>query len=684
MNKAEKRSSHLRSCSRLLSITLFVLSAIVLAGSFQDAHAQTITQVTPNLIHPDGIVKVTFSAAVKPASVKIGNVEASFVSPPTAPSDTIDVKVPATAPTGQQNMDVVVDNQTITTQITIEKISPTITEITPEIVQPGGTFVLTFSKVLKPTSVKIGNVDATFVSSSTHRLEALLPSNATMGQQTITVTTADGGDPLTSSITVAPLILGLKANKDAPVQFSRVVVSGGEVIVQFADNLPLKIKQSLQATLVDTTPKSDNTSKPLQPCAVGAGQEKLSVTAPEDNYLVVTMPNKRYDLGETTYILRVCSGKTPLQNETRVKLYSDIWMYVRASAVVLLLFILFYALYRIGRRVMERNQTGKPPRRYYFLKMILIEPENQTYSLSRAQFVAWLFVIGWCYLFLYYAHGYIEGDWGFPDFGNSIYAFLISLGTLIAAQATNLSQGVKGAGEEHPSVADLIVHGGVLALDRIQQIFWTLIAIGMFIRITVSTFSTAETLPAIPTELLTLMGLSSAGYLGGKLVRGAGPIIDQVTVAEGSTILSIKGKHLSKDAFVWLDGVQVDRDKVTPKEDDPDEPLKFAKELEVTLDVSLADWTAKDHAITVVNNDAQRADFRIPAGKTVVGTEGAIVDSTNTETTNTTNTDTTDTTDSETTDTTDTETTDTTDAETTDTTDTDTTDTTDSTNNTTG
>jgi len=79
MNKAEKRFSHLRSCSRLLSITLFVLSAIFLAGSFQGARAQTITQVTPNLIHPDGIVKVTFSAAVKPASVKIGNVEASFV-----------------------------------------------------------------------------------------------------------------------------------------------------------------------------------------------------------------------------------------------------------------------------------------------------------------------------------------------------------------------------------------------------------------------------------------------------------------------------------------------------------------------------------------------------------------------------------------------------------------------------
>src|SRR5215203_3717901 len=121
--------------------------------------------------------------------------------------------------------------------------------------------------------------------------------------------------------------------------------------------------------------------------------------------------------------------------------------------------------------------------------------------------------------------------------------------------------GVKGSGEEHPSVADLVVHGGVLALDRVQQVVWTLIALGMFIRITVSTYETASSLPEIPTELLTLMGLSSAGYLGGKLVRGPGPVVEQVTTPDAGGIL-IKGQHLSKDAFIWLDGVQ-QKGKVT-------------------------------------------------------------------------------------------------------------------------
>ena len=104
-------------------------------------------------------------------------------------------------------------------------------------------------------------------------------------------------------------------------------------------------------------------------------------------------------------------------------------------------------------------------------------------------------MIAWAYLFLYYAHGLLETNWSFPKFGNAIYAFLISLGTLIAAQATSLGMGVKGAGEEHPSVADLVVHGGVLALDRVQQVVWTLIALGMFLRITISSYETASSLP---------------------------------------------------------------------------------------------------------------------------------------------------------------------------------------------
>src|SRR6185369_11694552 len=82
---------------------------------------------------------------------------------------------------------------------------------------------------------------------------------------------------------------------------------------------------------------------------------------------------------------------------------------------------------------------------------------------------------------------------------------------------------------------------------------------------------------------------------------------------EGSVILNIKGSHLSNDAFVWIDGIQLLKDKVKPILQDPDDPTKFAKELEVTLEISMAEWNAGHHALTVVNGDGQRADWRTSA-----------------------------------------------------------------------
>jgi hypothetical protein len=612
MSEAKKRLSHLRLYRHSVSKTLFITALLVLAGSFSGlrAQAQTITEVAPGVSAPDGIVKLTFSADVKPASVKIGNVDASFVAPP-SPTKTLELKVPTNAPLGPQTISVAAAGitQPITASITIAATIPTTVSVKPAVTQPGGIVWLIFNKQVTVTSVKIGNVDGSFIPVPTYQLQVTLPTNAALGQQTISVTIANTNEPLVSEITVAPLILGLRARKDAELELNRVVVAGGEVIVQFADNIPSGIKQNLNVRLIDTTTPQAANSAAGQAAKICSQGQPLSFRVPEDNYLIVTAPDD--GASGTTYAVRVCAGDAPLERETRIRVRNVSYLYLRASIIVALLILLLYGFYSLGRWVKRKLSQGQKEKGYSFLSMLLLEPENQTYSLSRAQFLGWLFVIVWCYLFLYYAHGYVEGRWGFPNFGNSIYAFLISLGTLVAAQATNKGMGVKGAGEEHPSVADLVVHGGVLALDRVQQVIWTLIALGMFVRITVSTFATADALPSIPSEMLTLMGLSSAGYLGGKLVRGPGPVIQQVTPGEGATFaLNIKGKHLSKDAFVWLDGKQLAKEKVTVKVADPDDPANFATELVATLDTSMADWIATDHAITVVNNDAQRADWR--------------------------------------------------------------------------
>lgn len=508
---------------------------------------------------------------------------------------------------------------------------PTVTEIKP-VTQPDTILRIAFSKTVNPTSVKIGNADAPVVSQvPCDKCDVRVPTNVTPGRQTVTVVAEGVTKPITTTVKVAPLILGLKANKNAEVQFSRVVVAGGEVLLQFSEKLTAEIRQGLNVRLFRVRDEEEQRTEEAQRAKEKnlpeeeqrAKQQQrdnermLGVEAtPDDTYLTLKLTK---DLGNATYSVQVFADGVLLQRETRLRMENVRWLYWRAALMVFGIVIFIYLLYKVSgwkplfRRIFRRTNPseleGRPRPRYTFLKMLLLEPENQTYSLSRAQFFSWLIVIAWAYIFLYYVHGFIETNWSFPNFGNAIYAFLISLGTLVAAQATSLGMGVKGSGEEHPSLKDLVVHGGVLALDRVQQVVWTLIALGMFIRITISTYETATALPEISPELLTLMGLSSAGYLGGKLVRGPGPVVEQVTVPDAGGTLNIKGQHLSKDAFIWLDGVQ-QKGKVTSKVDDPDQPLKFAKEFEVTLEMTLANWRATEHAITVVNPDAQRADWR--------------------------------------------------------------------------
>jgi hypothetical protein len=224
-------------------------------------------------------------------------------------------------------------------------------------------------------------------------------------------------------------------------------------------------------------------------------------------------------------------------------------------------------------------------------------------------------VIALGYIFVFFAHGIHQGDWNFPPLQGFAFTFLISLGTLLLAQATTAVRGSKGAGVVHPSASDLIVHGGVLAPERVQQVVWTLLTSLGFLWIVVKTHSTSEGLPEIPTELLVLMGLSSAGYLGGKLARKPGPVIQRTEISSGSVVLKIFGQHLSVTPRVLVDGVEIVRAMIEPLELDPDHPNEFLKAIKVTLpDTSAAttqEWYAKARVVVVINSDTQRAEWQL-------------------------------------------------------------------------
>jgi hypothetical protein len=87
---------------------------------------------------------------------------------------------------------------------------------------------------------------------------------------------------------------------------------------------------------------------------------------------------------------------------------------------------------RVKRAAAAANANAAPAegaRPRWWIEAALLEAENNTYSLSRAQFLWWLAIITWGYLFLFLGQGWVGGKWAFPPLGGFSYTFLISLGT---------------------------------------------------------------------------------------------------------------------------------------------------------------------------------------------------------------------------------------------------------------
>lgn len=340
---------------------------------------------------------------------------------------------------------------------------------------------------------------------------------------------------------------------------------------------------------------------------------------------------------------------------------------IRPISLLTTLFLLLFAAFLTGvllsiiyMLAKDRQETdSKKPSSYTKerqlnpLEQVFLDSETNTFSLARTQFVWWLTIIIFGYLFLFTARGSIQNVWEFTSLSGFGYTFLISLVTLITAQVTSEIRGSKGSGEVHPAWSDLIVHGGVLALERVQQVLWNIIIGIAFIFILLRTYATASSLPEIPTELLTLMGISAGGYISGKAVRKAGPNISQVlrepedgkpfikSITIAGVHFSLGGKILKnsheevntqiKDtgvivqmSYLDLDKdeeklVEIRKDDIVTIKLDPNAPMEFCRRLKVNLQNIQGStdntWIEKFSQsyekgkvkITIINADGQRA-----------------------------------------------------------------------------
>lgn len=160
------------------------------------------------------------------------------------------------------------------------------------------------------------------------------------------------------------------------------------------------------------------------------------------------------------------------------------------------------------------------------LQSFILDPETSSYSLSKFQLLMFsaTFIFGYLYVLL--ARWLVQWVPALPDVPPQLSGLLgISAATTVASTGLTAVNGTKGAGLQYPTGADLITSGGVVVPERFQFFVWTVIACTGFVALLIGQNpATLNGFPALPDGLLYVMGVSAAGYLGGKAVRKPGPV----------------------------------------------------------------------------------------------------------------------------------------------------------------
>ena len=202
------------------------------------------------------------------------------------------------------------------------------------------------------------------------------------------------------------------------------------------------------------------------------------------------------------------------------------WRAALASGLVaLLLALLILALLNIQKKHTGRGQN------YNVLQVLFLESETNTYSLSKFQFLNWTLAALFGYAYLVIGRMLVQ-HLGWPDIPATLPGIVaIGAGTAIGSQVLTSVRGPKGSGTESPNLGDLVTSGGVVAPDRVQMLVWTVFGIAVFLLSVVQQDpGTIAGLTPVPDGMLYMMGLSSLGYLGGKMARKPGPVIVEISV----------------------------------------------------------------------------------------------------------------------------------------------------------
>ena len=252
------------------------------------------------------------------------------------------------------------------------------------------------------------------------------------------------------------------------------------------------------------------------------------------------------------------------------------------------------------------------------LKAAFLDIETRTYSLSKVQFYIWGFAVIAGYIYLTLARSLVQGAFEFASIPDNLPLLLgISVGTTVVSVAVASTAGNKGAGDVGPLPSDLITSGGVVAPERLLHLLWTILGGLAFLLFAFSIApETINALPSVPNGFLELMGVSAAGYVGGKIARGPGPNIQAIVreppppdgQAAGTDIdplnIQIDGTNLATEGASYL------MTQVHPALNQPDIPVKLAVPFRDGSVVDLGKKTAT-RIKTSVAKIPQKLEFKV-------------------------------------------------------------------------
>jgi hypothetical protein len=287
--------------------------------------------------------------------------------------------------------------------------------------------------------------------------------------------------------------------------------------------------------------------------------------------------------------------------------------------IVWLTFVLFGLLMYIVYRLVVRGVQGYmiAGRKYSPLAAFLIDKSTDSFSLSKFQLFAFSMVSFFGYVYVLLCRTLVQWNFTFPEIPDNYPSLLaISAGTTAAAAGLNSNRITKGGGPVYPSAADFISTGGLVVAERFQFFVWTLIAcLGFVALILMQDPAKVVGFPTFPSGLLYVMGVSAAGYLGGKAVRNPGPILKKVDVKANAGVptdldVTLTGEYLDPKATFRIDNaLQKTTGPVTGPQQ-PQAPPGYSTELKFTLSqaAGFAKW---DHVFEISNADglAAQANF---------------------------------------------------------------------------